>query len=96
MLFPLSDVTVVPIDEKRMAANGTGANRIPTLVHQVKLGGLEMRPTWVEARQSCLDLHPSWTFTLWEDAEADAFVRERYPHLFDMYRAYPLGTLACC
>lgn len=65
-------------------------DRIPKVIHQVKLGGLDMRPTWTAARQACLDLHPSWTFRLWEDKEADAFVNSQYPHLFDIYRGYPL------
>jgi hypothetical protein len=67
------------------------AEVVPRVIHQVRLGGLAMRPAWEEARSSCLALHPAdqgWEFRLWEDAEGDAFVKAEYPELFDLYRGY--------
>lgn len=64
---------------------------VPRIIHQVRLGGLAMRPAWKEARSSCLALNPpeaGWEFRLWEDAEGDAFVQTEYPHLFELYRGY--------
>lgn len=64
---------------------------VPRVIHQVQLGGLAMRPAWAAAREACATLHPAddgWVFRLWDDAAGDAFVRERYPHLFALYRSY--------
>ncbi|KAG8996474.1 hypothetical protein FRB94_008270 [Tulasnella sp. JGI-2019a] len=61
---------------------------VPRILHQVRLGGLPMRPKWTKARQSCLDLHGNWTIKMWEDDAADTFVLSNYPDLFDMYRGY--------
>lgn len=72
-------------------APGRTEEAVPRLIHQVRLGGLAMRPAWEEARASCLALHPAgegWEFRLWEDAEGDAFVKAEYPDLFDLYRGY--------
>ena len=102
ILFPLSGAVTLNVDaqleeqRKRLSdkISSVATNNslpIPAEIHQVRLGGLEMRPTWTEARQSCLDLHPHWTFRLWEDKEANAFVAEHYPDLFGTYRGYPLG-----
>lgn len=49
-----------------------------------------MRPAWSDGQQSCKTLHPSWTFRLWQDDDGNRFVRERCPHLYSTYRAYPL------
>ncbi len=73
------------------------AEIVPRVLHQVRLGGLPMRPEWEMARQSCIDLHDqhrNWTIQMWEDDTADKFVLENYPHLFDMYRGYPQGELS--
>ncbi|KAL1716599.1 glycosyltransferase family 32 protein [Schizophyllum commune] len=63
---------------------------VPRILHQVRLGNIEMREKWIAGRQSCLDAHQgrNWTFIMWEDENADAFVKENYPDLFDMYRGY--------
>lgn len=72
-------------------APGKTMEVVPRVIHQVRLGGLAMRPAWEEARASCVALHPAsegWEFRLWEDAEGDAFVKADYPELFDLYRGY--------
>lgn len=96
--FPYSSMTVMSISEKedyRVAEEIFQENKsqivVPNIIHQVKLGGLTMRPTWVEARSSCQQLHPTWEFKLWEDSEANEFVGRTYPQLYETYRNYPLG-----
>lgn len=66
---------------------------VPRILHQARLGNLPMQQKWIDARQTCLDLHTNWTINLWEDDTADAFVLKEYPYLFDMYRGYGQGAL---
>lgn len=87
--FPSSSRTIISIPDD--TPDHCEHAVVPPIIHQVKLGGLVMRPTWQEARSSCQALHPDWTFRLWEDAEADAFVKEHYPQIFSVYHGYPLG-----
>ncbi|PWN34357.1 uncharacterized protein FA14DRAFT_148726 [Meira miltonrushii] len=97
LFFPISDTRTVVVTEDVIRARNqaslsqsTDYERIPKIIHQVKLGNLEMQPKWIEARKSCMDLHPDWQFKLWEDEEAGKFVNTQFPHLFETYINYPL------
>ncbi|EJD02688.1 uncharacterized protein FOMMEDRAFT_140591 [Fomitiporia mediterranea MF3/22] len=63
---------------------------VPRIIHQARLGDLEMKDTWREANQSCASLNPApeWRFELWDTPRANAFVEENYPELLDMYLGY--------
>ena len=68
---------------------------IPRVIHQVRLGGkgYPLRPSWQEAREACVALHPDWQFKLWEDDEADEFVKTEFgPDMFALYRSYEQGA----
>jgi mannosyltransferase OCH1-like enzyme len=85
-------MSIPSIDEPYVANNLTDRTSVvPSIFHQVKLGGLAMRPSWTKAGRSCQRLHPSWTFLLWEDDDANSFVAQFYPGLYPTYRGYPLG-----
>jgi mannosyltransferase OCH1-like enzyme len=96
--FPHSHINVMSIPSNpnqqtppSLSFNTTSSNAlVPAIVHQVLLGDLQMRASWTEARSSCLKLHPTWDFKLWETREANAFVLRQYPQLYDIYQAYPL------
>ena len=67
---------------------------VPRIIHQVRLGNLEMKEKWVVANQSCAELHPGpqWQFELWDTERANAFVAENYPDILDTYLGYEQGT----
>lgn len=67
---------------------------VPRIIHQARLGDLEMKDTWRVANESCAALHPApeWRFELWDTPRANAFVEENYPELLDMYLSYGQGT----
>jgi mannosyltransferase OCH1-like enzyme len=69
---------------------------VPRIIHQARLGDLEMKEKWVAANASCAKLHPSpeWRFELWDTERANAFVAENYPDLLETYLGYGQGTLA--
>lgn len=99
ILFPISDAQIITITKDDIQARNDESHsltfshqqqqRIPKIIHQVKLGNLEMKPKWIEARKSCIDLHPDWEFKLWQDEEAGKFVNTQFPHLFETYISYP-------
>lgn len=66
---------------------------VPRIIHQARLGDLEMKEKWVVANASCAKLHPSpeWRFELWDTERANAFVEENYPDLLETYLGYGQG-----
>jgi len=70
---------------------------VPRIIHQARLGDLEMKEKWVVANASCAKLHPSpeWRFELWDTERANAFVEENYPDLLETYLGYGQGMNLC-
>ncbi|KAF7593410.1 hypothetical protein BBP40_011512 [Aspergillus hancockii] len=62
---------------------------IPAKLHHVHLGGAEIRPEWLTAREECLKLHPEWETHVWNDTTANDFVRENFPELQETWEDYP-------
>ena len=67
------------------------SNSIPRIFHHVLLGPMGQHPPaeWVEARRSCLDMHPHFTSHLWTDDTAMDFLTQNYPHIVPTYTSYP-------
>ncbi|RQM05923.1 hypothetical protein DH86_00002585 [Scytalidium sp. 3C] len=61
---------------------------IPPILHHIALGQDVTNSSWTEARNACLELHPSWESHLWTDEKASKFVAEKYPHLKPMWDGY--------
>lgn len=73
----------------------------PRIIHQVRLGNLKMKDTWIEANTSCVALNKpedGWRYELWDTERANAFVAEEYPDLLNTYLGYPQGVpqYLCC
>ena len=66
---------------------------VPRIIHQARLGDLEMKEKWIVANASCAELHPGpeWRFELWDTERANAFVAEEYPELLETYLGYGQG-----
>lgn len=69
---------------------------VPRIIHQARLGNLEMKEKWIVANTSCAELHlaPRWQFELWDTERANAFVAENYPDFLETYLGYEQGVLA--
>ena len=69
---------------------------VPKIVHQVRLGDLEMKENWIIANTSCAELHPGpeWQFELWDTERANNFVAENYPDILETYLGYGQGVFA--
>jgi mannosyltransferase OCH1-like enzyme len=62
--------------------------RIPAIIHQTwkdEAVPAEFR----EWQESWRRHNAGWKYKLWTDAEIDALVRERFPELYGIFRAYP-------
>ncbi|KAE8153968.1 glycosyl transferase [Aspergillus avenaceus] len=62
---------------------------VPARLHHVHLGGSQVRPEWLSAREECLKVHPGWEAHVWDDATAGHFVRTNFPELYDTWENYP-------
>ncbi|BCS25423.1 glycosyltransferase family 32 protein [Aspergillus puulaauensis] len=64
---------------------------IPKIIHQTYKN--ETIPDiWIDAQQSCVNLHPDYEYILWTDAKSRQFIAAEYPwflETFDGYR-YPI------
>lgn len=72
---------------------------IPRILHQTVKDKNSIRPEWQKCMQTWKDtLRPgkdldgegAWTFHLWDDADNEKFVRERYPQYYQLYCDLPL------
>lgn len=61
---------------------------IPHIIHQT-WKTTTLPPQYVAAAESWRRMHPGWTYHLWTDEMLDAFVRERYPDVWPLWRSYP-------
>jgi mannosyltransferase OCH1-like enzyme len=67
---------------------------VPPLIHHILLGKPKVdqanNANLSLARQACIDLHPGYDFKFWTDQESKEFVRDHFPHHFDMWSRYRL------
>ena len=61
---------------------------IPRIIHQT-WKTTTLPEAYREAAASWQRLHPGWTYRLWTDETLEAFVRERYPDVWPLWRDYP-------
>jgi mannosyltransferase OCH1-like enzyme len=82
------DITFVAYDINQSTAGAGYADAVPPILHHINLGTKPPRAEWVAARMNCLKHHEGWQSYLWDDASANMFVQEHYPHLKDMWDNY--------
>ena len=61
---------------------------IPKIIHQTYINTSIPTP-WLPAQQSCLALHPDYTYHFWTDASSLAFIASTYPWFLPTYTSYP-------
>jgi len=90
------DVSFANYSKNATSAGPGYSDRIPGILHHISLGpAAATRESWVEARQSCLDVHPGWQAMLWTDENAGAFIAEKFPSfkpIWDSYR-FPIERI---
>ncbi|KAJ5376367.1 hypothetical protein N7509_013253 [Penicillium cosmopolitanum] len=60
---------------------------IPKIIHQTYKN--ETIPeVWVEAQQSCIDLHPDYEYILWTNEKSRDFIAAEYPWFLDTFDGY--------
>src|SRR4051812_27466191 len=65
---------------------------IPPIIHQTWRDS-EIPRQFAAYAASWPRHHPGWTVRLWTDADLDALAAEHFPHLIEMFRAYPLPIM---
>lgn len=61
---------------------------IPKIIHQTYINA-SIPTRWIEAQQSCIDLHPDYEYILWSDASSQAFIAKEYPWFLETFENYP-------
>uniref|UniRef100_A0A060TCZ9 ARAD1D39600p n=1 Tax=Blastobotrys adeninivorans TaxID=409370 RepID=A0A060TCZ9_BLAAD len=61
---------------------------IPKIIHQTYKNE-SIPDIWKGPQQSCLDLHPDYTYMMWTDESAREFVATHYSWFLDTYDSYP-------
>lgn len=83
------DVTFSSYPANYSTENAGLHSLIPAKLHHIHLGPNPLPSEWLAARADCLEQHDSWETFLWNDSNAPQFVRNNYPHLYDMWNSYP-------
>lgn len=60
---------------------------IPKIIHQTYINE-SIPEIWVDAQQSCIDLHPDYEYILWTDEMARDFVVAEYPWFLETFDGY--------
>jgi mannosyltransferase OCH1-like enzyme len=71
-----------------MTTTAQTAALIPPTIHQIWMTG-EIPARLRSSAASWSALHPTWEYRLWNADSLDAFVRDEYPDVWNLYRAYP-------
>ncbi|KAE8312359.1 hypothetical protein BDV41DRAFT_577775 [Aspergillus transmontanensis] len=83
------DVTFRAYDSQQPPSGLHHPSPIPAMLHHVHLGGADLRPEWLAAREECLKIHPGWKTHIWDDTTANQFVRDHFPDLQETWNNYP-------
>ena len=76
-----------PVTYRAVNASAIGPAVIPAVIHQTwKTAGIPQQ--WQAARQSCIDMHPTFRFRLWTDEDARALIARDLPELLPTFDSY--------
>jgi mannosyltransferase OCH1-like enzyme len=65
---------------------------IPLLLHQT-WRSQRVRGPWARWQRTWIELHPSWAYRLWTDADIKEFVVDRFPRLARPFEALPKAIM---
>ena len=60
---------------------------IPKIIHQTYINST-IPTKWVDAQQSCIDLHPDYEYILWTDDKSEDFIAKEYPWFLATFTGY--------
>lgn len=84
------DPTMLSYPANQTSAEGNYTNLVPPILHHIMIGNIDLskRPSWLLARQACLDWHPQYEHRFWNDSTAEALIRAEYPWFLDTWKNY--------
>lgn len=82
------DVTFNNYSQMQETAGPSYQDKIPPILHHIRLGNPTAAAKWQPVRQSCLDMHPRWETHFWTDDNASQFVADKFPELKEMWDGY--------
>lgn len=84
------DTTMLSYPLNQTSADPKYTNVVPPIIHHILIGTIDLkqRPTWVAARQACLQWHPNYEYKFWNDSSAEQLIRDVYPWFLDTWKNY--------
>jgi mannosyltransferase OCH1-like enzyme len=85
------DTTMSSYPLNQTSAKPTYTDLVPGILHHILIGNIDLkqRPTWITARQACLEWHPNYEYKFWNDSSAEKLIREEYPWFLKTWKSYP-------
>ncbi len=85
------DTTMASYPLNQTSASPNYTNVVPAILHHILIGNINLnnRPTWITARQACLQWHPNYEYKLWNDSSAEKLILEEYPWFLQTWKNYP-------
>ena len=85
------DPTMLSYPANQTSAGGNYTDLVPAILHHIIIGDIDLskRPSWLLAREACLQWHPQYEHRYWNDSSAEALIREDYPWFLDAWKNYP-------
>ncbi|KAJ3282419.1 hypothetical protein HK104_010894 [Borealophlyctis nickersoniae] len=64
--------------------------KVPPTIHYILIDRdpNTIPATWIEARESCMGLHPDWEFKFWDRDSAVAFLEREHPWFVETWHGY--------
>lgn len=84
------DTTLSSYPMNQTSAMPTYKNEVPAILHHILIGNVDLNkhPTWKDARDACLRLHPNYEYKFWNDSLAEQLIQEEYPWFLDAWKNY--------
>jgi len=73
------------------SADSNYTSLVPPIIHHILIGNIDLnkRPTWITARQACIEWHPNYEFKFWNNSSAEKLIQEEFPWFSETWKNYP-------
>lgn len=84
------DTTMLSYPLNQTSAEPKYTNLVPPIIHHILIGNIDLnkRPTWITARQACIEWHPNYEFKFWDDSLAEKLIQDVYPWFLPTWKSY--------
>ncbi len=84
------DTTMSSYPLNQTSAKPNYTDVVPAIIHHILIGDIDLdeRPTWITARDACLQWHPNYEYKFWNDSSAEQLIEKEYPWFLETWKSY--------